>query len=439
MAAASIAAGFCSWLLGVAELAVLSIGGATLLLAGAAVVLTAGTPELRRSIHPLRVHAGERCEIRLVADNRTRRPSGVIEVIDRIDDHGSAQLTFAPITASGRDVATFAIATSRRGVHRVGPLRAVHSDPFGLVRRIRTDEEVAGIVVLPRVWELRDLPDVPGDEPESGPRNLVATSTVDEEFSSLRDWAPGDDVRRIHWRSTARRGAPVVRQFDVPWQRRTTVVLDMNLANDPSDGMPTVSASGVTSNLAFERAVSAAASVVQLVADRDEQVRLVCTDGTDTGFLAASEHLDDLMDLLATVEPIPADHESGPDLLRRVLHGISFPAAARIVTCSPLGYHALLAALTTTDPADGGGRSGTGNGAAGGAGTGGVGMWGANVIVATGPCSGVAPTTTPGLLLVPFVDDGLDRAWSAAVATRSTGMVTSGPTAPGSVSTGERP
>lgn len=412
VAVASLAAGFCSWLFGVAELAMVAMGGASLSVAALVVVLAGGAgPDLRRSVHPARVHAGDRCEIHLVAENRTRRRSGVVAVMDRVDDHGAAQLVFAPIAPRQRHTATYAIQTTVRGVHRVGPLRSVHSDPFGLLRRTRVDDRVTGLVVLPRYWRLQGLPEAPGDEPERGPRSIAATSTVDEEFSALRDWTPGDDVRRIHWRSTARRGSPVVRQFDVPWQRRTTIVLD--LTPDATDDQ------------AFERAVSAAASIVELVARRDEQVRLICTDGSDTGFLAASEHLDDLMDLLATVASV--DRDSGADRLRRVLSGIRSPTATRTITCSALDPATLTAA--TSDP------RGPGDGAPVDTGRRGVFPSGMNVLVATGsgadtgPEAGSGPravtSSTIDPLLVPLGPGmALDREWSNALVTRAAGLRT---------------
>lgn len=375
VAAASIAAGFCSWLFGVAELAVLAVGGASLTLAAAVVVLAGGAgPDMRRSVHPARVHAGERCEIHLVAENRTRRRSGVIEVTDCVDGHGAARLVFAPISPRQRQRATYAIRTTVRGVHRVGPLRSVRSDPFGLVRRVHVDDRITGLVILPMIWRLHDLPEAPGDEPERGRRSVTATSTVDEEFSALRDWTPGDDVRRIHWRSSARRGSPVVRQFDVPWQRRTTVVLD--LTEDAAD------------RLAFERAVSAAASIVGLVARRDEQIRLICTDGSDTDFMAASDHLDDLMDLLATVSAVDCDRDSGAEHLRRVLSATCSQTSTRTIACSALDPATLTNVVLNA--------RGTGHGDPTRTERRGLSPAGVNVIIATGSGADTEPAPGPG-------------------------------------------
>ena len=181
----------------------------------------------------------------------------------------------------------------------------VAEDPFGLVVR-RTDAgETAAVMVLPRTWPLLALAPTVGEEPEHGSRSLTSSSTVDEEFAALREYVQGDDIRRIHWPSTARLGTPVVRQFDVPWQRRTTVVVDVR--TDAHD------------DRSFERAVSAAASVVELAAHQDELVRLVTTTGADSGFVAASSDLDELMDRLAVLETDPVIHR-GDQLVATLEH-----------------------------------------------------------------------------------------------------------------------
>ena len=300
-----VGAAVLAWLFGLPEVATLAAAG--LVMVGVAVVwVRAGSPRLviARAARPPRLEIGERCEIRLVTRNPHRRHSPVITLEDRVGRHGTARLVLAPLAPGDRSVATYSQPTARRGLHHVGPLTTTVEDPFGLARRSRRDEQILSVIVLPRTWHLSTMPAAPGDEPEHGTHALTSASTVDEEFAALRDYVPGDDVRRIHWRSTARRGAPVVRQFDVPWQRRTTVLLDLRAGIDEA---------------AFERAVSAAASVVQLVSRRDELVRLVTTSGADSGFVPAAEQLDELLDRLAvvTVDPPRRDRDAQPAGRRR--------------------------------------------------------------------------------------------------------------------------
>jgi uncharacterized protein (DUF58 family) len=381
----SLAAAVLAWLLGLPEVATLAAGGLVLL--GVAVVwVRLGSPDLRiaRVARPPRLEVGEACEIRLVTRNPRHRHSPVITLEDQVGGHGTARLVLAPLAPGDRCVATYSLPTPRRGLHHVGPLTATVEDPFGLARRSRSDAQVLTVIVLPRTWRLTTMPPAPGDEPEHGTHALTSASTVDEEFAALRDYVPGDDVRRIHWRSTARRGNPVVRQFDVPWQRRTTVLLDLRAG--PSEA-------------AFERAVSAAASVVGLVSRRDELVRLVTTAGEDSGFVPAAEHLDELMDRLAVVVPLPIQRDRPAPLLA-MLGQLGTSGTGRLVTCT--------AGLNDVDA----------RGAA--AATRGIGL---HVVVATGP--GGPPVHDPRCLQVAADPDReLDEAWESTVAaaTRTPGV-----------------
>jgi uncharacterized protein (DUF58 family) len=162
------------------------------------------------------------------------------------------------------------------------------TDPFDLARRHTETASTIEVIVLPRIVPLASIPAAPGDEPDSGPHHLRTLATAQEEFSSLREYQPGDDVRKVHWPSTARLGRPIVRHYDEPWQRRTTVVLDVRR--------------GGHDEASFERAVCAAASVLDLCTSRDELVRLVTTGGQDTGFISHERELDAAMDLLAAVQ-----------------------------------------------------------------------------------------------------------------------------------------
>ena len=104
--------------------------------------------------------------------------------------------------------------------------------------------------------------------------------------------APGDDLRRVHWRSTARWDELLVRQEERPWQGRATVLLDRRR--------------GSHSAASFERAVSAAASVIVACWRRHFLLRLVDTTGYDSGAAAGTAHVEALLERLATVEPVEA-------------------------------------------------------------------------------------------------------------------------------------
>jgi uncharacterized protein (DUF58 family) len=105
----------------------------------------------------------------------------------------------------------------------------------------------------------------------------------------LRNYEVGDDLRQVHWPSTARQDDLMIRQQELPWQGRTTVLLDVR--------------SGVHTEDSFERAVSAAASLLTAAWQRDSQVRLLTTDGLDSGFGSGPTHLQAAMEHLAVAQP----------------------------------------------------------------------------------------------------------------------------------------
>ncbi len=244
---------------------------------------------VRREVRPRRVPVGGTCRVELTLRNTGLRRSPMLEVRDVVDDRVHAHLSLAPLGVGAEATMRYQLPVDRRGVTRIGPLDVEVSDPFGFAVSSMTTGSTVDVIVLPRIHPLRPIPPVPGDEPESGTHRLRSLANAHEEFSTLREYQEGDDVRAVHWPSTARLGRPIVRQFDEPWSRRTTVVLDVTALHHDHDS--------------FERAVSAAASVLSLCAAQDEPVRLVGSDGTDSGFITADQHLDATLDLLAALQP----------------------------------------------------------------------------------------------------------------------------------------
>lgn len=280
-----------AWLFGQPELAVAAVTLMTTI-AGCATFVALRWPrlEVERTVRPSQVSVGEVCRIQLDVTDVGSSRSPVVGLRDPIGTRGEVSVLLAPLDAGERRSVSYPMPTDRRGLHPVGPVRVELEDPFGLVRRRRHIGGVRSVVVAPRTYPLAQMPAAPGDEPVQGTRPLATNATVEEEFAALRPYAVGDDIRRIHWRTTARVGEPVVRQYEDRWHRRTTVLLDVDATRtDPA---------------AFERAVIVAASVVRMAAEEAGIVRLLTTDGTDSELVSAADHLPQLMDRLAVVEPV---------------------------------------------------------------------------------------------------------------------------------------
>lgn len=106
----------------------------------------------------------------------------------------------------------FAIPTQRRGVVKVGPVSVVRGDPLGLFERAHRRDDPVDLFVHPQtvlfdgqsLGFLRDLEGLPAAD----------LSRDDVSFHALNEYQPGDDLRHVHWRSTARTGVMMVRQYE---------------------------------------------------------------------------------------------------------------------------------------------------------------------------------------------------------------------------------
>ncbi len=160
-----------------------------------------------------------------------------------------------------------------RGTYTLGPLRVSTTDPFGLIRRRFRVGLATPVTVAPTIVELGALPQTPG---EAGGTRQSAALQLGQGADNLvaRPYAPGDSMRRIHWRATAHRDTLMVRQEEQESSPAATVVLDRALsrwsqsAADAPGGDP-----------AFETAVSACVSAVVRLVHEGYTVDVVDSDG----------------------------------------------------------------------------------------------------------------------------------------------------------------
>jgi uncharacterized protein (DUF58 family) len=138
---------------------------------------------------------------------------------------------------------------------------------------------------------LLPLPFSLGDDPLAGAEQPNHLGRTGEDFYALRPYVVGDDMRRVHWPSTARHDELLIRQHELPTHERTTVLLDVRAS--------------AHSAASFELAVSAASSVLNAAVGRADHVRLVTTGGLDSGFAAGRSQLEACLLHLATVAVDP--------------------------------------------------------------------------------------------------------------------------------------
>jgi uncharacterized protein (DUF58 family) len=155
-----------------------------------------------------------------------------------------------------------------RGHYTIGPLRVRIGDPFGLLELHRVFTSTSTLVVTPAV---QPLPSVPLRGAWSGggdnrPRAFASGSAADV---TVREYRVGDDLRRVHWRSSAHAGELMVRREEQPWQSRCTLLVD-NRARAHR---------GVGSTSSLETAVSLTASIAVHLARHGYEIRLVGANG----------------------------------------------------------------------------------------------------------------------------------------------------------------
>jgi uncharacterized protein (DUF58 family) len=289
---------------GVTELFVVGAMGALLPLAAMVAVRTTSMRlRVRRTLKPARVHAGDTTRIELAVANAGARRTPTLALADPVDGTRGAALSLAPLAAGTSARAAYRLPTSQRGLVHVGPLRVTLEDPFGLCRRRAVAAPVLELTVLPHVDPLR-LPKVGGDrDPHGVAVRVNESSAKGDELLGLRPYVVGDDLRTVHWKASARTGDLIVRQVEQPNQDHTTVVLDVRRTNHSAES--------------FERAVSAVASVASAAFAERHMLRLLGSDGTDTGVGTGLAHVDQILEYLATVSP------SSQGSLRTVLDALT--------------------------------------------------------------------------------------------------------------------
>lgn len=281
--------------LGLPELAVLGTTG-LVLVAAAVVRVSRPLPplEIVRRVLPGRVPVGGRSRVELVVTNRGRRRTPLLTLHDPVAGTIGARVALAPLASGASQSASYRLPTERRGVVQIGPLSVARTDAFGLARRSTDVVGTDGLTVLPAISPLRGRGVGSGlDDPLAGLSQARAGGAGNEDFSTLRPYVVGDDLRRIHWASSARAGDLLVRQDDPPWRGHVTVLLEARTdRTDPER---------------FELAVTAAASILHAAARQADRARLIITDGTDTGLVDARAASDLLLEHLALV----VRHEGG--------------------------------------------------------------------------------------------------------------------------------
>ncbi len=256
-----VAGALAGWIAGWSLGWVVAVAAATLLVVCIPFLLGSHDYRVQLALDRERVVAGDDVTGRLVVRNAGARPS----LPGRVDvpiGTGLAE-AYVPLLAAGAEhTEQLSIAAARRGVIDVGPVSVSRGDPVGLLRREALWPEIHTLHVHPvtaiipgtSAGLIRDL--------EGLPTNTIVDA--DLAFHAIRDYVPGDSRRHVHWKSTAKTGRLMVRQYEEARHSRIAVTIGITAEEE------------YESDDEFELAVSVAASL-SLQAVRDGRDLVVTT------------------------------------------------------------------------------------------------------------------------------------------------------------------
>lgn len=270
--------------LGLTAIIALAIAGLSLVLLAITAVVESPAIGVTRTPSAAEVERDAPASVTLAftpARRRRQRPFTVIETVA-----GVRRVAAMPALEQGQVTPlTYELDTGRRGTVTAGPLLLRRRDPFGLVVADRKVSGSVAVSVRPRRHHLRMLPTGRQRDLE-GPTREVSEGSAS--FHQLREYVPGDDLRHIHWRTSARTGTLVVKQLVDTTKPELVVIVDNR--------------AGAVGEREFEEVVEVAASLLH-AADQDGfPSQLVFADGADDATVdgIAISHLDRLTDVQRT-------------------------------------------------------------------------------------------------------------------------------------------
>jgi uncharacterized protein (DUF58 family) len=243
------------------------------------------------SVNPARTVVGSRAEVRLVLGNPHTFGTGPLRITETVPGGRPLRFSVAGVRGHQRRTVAYPLPALRRGRYTVGPTAVTASDPFGLVIADTRSTDTAELVVQPSRVRLASLA-LPFAWRDGAAALSHSVGVGGSDDASVREFRHGDDLRKIHWRSTARSGALMVRQEERPWHGQSLVLLDTRAVAYPFLTTEDESAP-------LEWAVSAAASIACHLAERGRRVAVVTGSGR-----VGHDDTSSILDVLAEANPV---------------------------------------------------------------------------------------------------------------------------------------
>ncbi len=237
--------------------------------------------QIMRTVSSREIRLGESTEAWLTVHNRKGLPASWIfwkDHIDRALDVEGAACHFMSLPSMQKHDLKYRLHSTRRGFFRVGPTVLETSGPFGLIRRFLVGESVDFLTVLPHTVAIgKGL--AQGQRPVHQVPRRKSLFEDPSRFMGLRAYRPGDSMRRIHWRASARSGVLQVKLFEPTVLAGVLLAVDMGLESYPESRSKKDSIDPL-----LEFVITAAASLGEYVLAGDQSVGLI-SNGTDAAEL----------------------------------------------------------------------------------------------------------------------------------------------------------
>ncbi len=307
-----------------------------------------------RTISPPRVPAGHTATVTLRLENVSRVASGLLLAEDTVPYALGARPRYVldKIERNGVREITYPLRSDLRGRFEIGPLQLRVADAFGLVELNRSLSGRTSFVVTPRVVPLSRTVISRSWAGEGDGRSRL-TSTAGEDDVIPRAYRDGDELRRVHWRSTARYGELMVRREEQRWRNKATVFLDGR----------TIAHVGSGAASSFETAVSAAASVGVHIAQEGLTGQFI----TESQIVRSGPFFEDrLLDSLAVIRPssgrtltrpLAELRASGAGVVIAVMGRLTVTEAQQLAVCRTEGSQGIALLLEVSSWTDEPGRA----------------------------------------------------------------------------------